>query len=70
MPLNTEDQAELTMLKSVRLELISGQRVSKVTSAGKSIEFSQASLGKVEETIATLERRGRRRRGGAIGFTL
>lgn len=70
MPLTTEDQAELAMLKSVRLELISGQRVSKVSTGGRSIEFSQASLGKVEETIAVLERRGRRRRGGAIGFTL
>ncbi|ADL00690.1 gpW family head-tail joining protein [Brevundimonas subvibrioides] len=69
MALTPEETAELVLLKSVRLDLISGQKVSKVTSGGRSVEFNQASLSRVEETIASLERRSRRRRGGAIGFT-
>ena len=70
MPLTSEELAELAMLKTVRLELISGKKVSKVTSNGRSMEYEKASQGSVEAMIASLERRNRRRRGGAIGFTL
>lgn len=70
MALSTEEEAELGRLRTVRLRLISGENVAKVTSNGRSVEYSQASLPKLEEIISGLERRARRRRGGAIGFRL
>lgn len=70
MALSIEEQAELGRLRTVRLRLISGENVAKITSNGRSVEYSQASLPKLEETISGLERRAGRRRGGAIGFRL
>lgn len=68
MALSIEEQAELVRLRTVRLRLISGENVAKITSNGRSVEYSQASLPKLEEIISGLERRAGRRRGGAIGF--
>ncbi|ANC52435.1 hypothetical protein A4249_01300 [Brevundimonas sp. GW460-12-10-14-LB2] len=68
MALSIEEQAELGRLRTVRLRLISGENVAKITSNGRSVEYSQASLPKLEEIISGLERRAGRRRGGAIGF--
>ncbi len=70
MALTPEENAELAELRAVRLKLISGQAVAKVSSNGRSVEYSQASLSKLEEVISGLERRAGRRRGGAIGFRL
>ncbi|MEJ8403847.1 gpW family head-tail joining protein [Brevundimonas vesicularis] len=70
MALSIEEQAELGRLRTVRLRLISGENVAKITSNGRSVEYSQASLPKLEEIISCLERRAGRRRGGAIGFRL
>nr|WP_314123299.1 gpW family head-tail joining protein [uncultured Brevundimonas sp.] len=70
MALSIEEQAELGRLRTVRLRLISGENVAKITSNGRSVEYSQASLPKLEEIISGLERRAGRRRGGAIGFRL
>lgn len=70
MSLSPEEQSELNQLRAVRTRLISGQHVAKVSANGRSVEYSQASLPKLEELIATLERRARSRRGGAISFRL
>ena len=70
MALSIEEQAELGRLRTVRLRLISGENVAKITSNGRSVEYSQASLPKLEEIISGLERRAGRRRGGAIVFRL
>lgn len=70
MALSIEEQAELGRLRTIRLRLISGENVAKITSNGRSVEYSQASLPKLEEIISGLERRAGRRRGGAIGFRL
>ncbi len=70
MALSIEEQAELGRLRTVRLRLISGENVAKITSNGRSVEYSQASLPKLEEIISGLERRAGRRRGGAVGFRL
>lgn len=70
MALSVEEQADLAQLRSVRTRLISGQAVAKITANGRSVEYSQASLPKLEQVIASLERRERGRRGGAIGFRL
>ncbi|WP_426019012.1 gpW family head-tail joining protein [Brevundimonas sp. DWR2-3-1b1] len=70
MALSIEEQAELGRLRIVRMRLISGENVAKITSNGRSVEYSQASLPKLEEIISGLERRAGRRRGGAIGFRL
>lgn len=70
MPLTTEEKSELDQLRAVRTRLISGQHVAKVSANGRSVEYSQASLPKLEEVIASLERRARGRRGGAISFRL
>lgn len=70
MALSIEEQTELGRLRTVRLRLISGENVAKITSNGRSVEYSQASLPKLEEIISGLERRAGRRRGGAIGFRL
>ncbi len=70
MALTTEQTAELSEMKSAYRRLISGQHVIKVSSGGRSVEYSQANLGRLEEAIAGLELVGRRRRGAAIGFRL
>nr|WP_315051308.1 gpW family head-tail joining protein [uncultured Brevundimonas sp.] len=70
MSLSPEEQSELSQLRAVRTRLISGQHVAKVSANGRSVEYSQASLPKLEEIIASLERRARGRRSGAIGFRL
>lgn len=70
MSLTSDEQSELTELKMVRTRLISGAAVAKVSSHGRSVEYSQANLSKLEEVIAGLERRAGRRRRGAIGFRL
>ena len=70
MALSIEDQLELAQMKAVRARLVSGEQVAKVTANGRSVEYTQASLSKVEEIIAGLERRSRPRRGGAVGFRL
>nr|WP_314525472.1 gpW family head-tail joining protein [uncultured Brevundimonas sp.] len=70
MALSVEDQAELGRLRAVRTRLISGEAVAKISANGRSVEYSQASLPKLEEIISGLERRAGRRRGGAVGFRL
>ena len=70
MPLSPEEQSELNQLRSVRTRLISGAQIAEVSANGRSVKYSQAHLPKLEEVIASLERRARGRRGGAIGFRL
>lgn len=70
MALSIEEQAELGRLRAVRTRLISGEAVAKISANGRSVEYSQASLPKLEGIISGLERRAGRRRGGAIGFRL
>ncbi len=70
MALSPEQQNELIEMKAAYRRLISGQQVAKVSSGGRSVDYSAANIGKLEEAIAGLELVGRRRRGRAIGFTL
>lgn len=72
MALSTEQQARLDALRAAYDELIMGKRVAEVTSAGRTVKYSQADKASLLSTIEGLEclsTPGGRRRG-AIGFRL
>lgn len=73
MALSSEDAARLVRLRARREQIIGGDRVSKVSSGGRSIEKSDPDLAKLDGDIAALEAAsltpsGRVRQRGAIGF--
>lgn len=72
MALSTEDAARLASLKLARDRLISGGQVAKVTSGGRTVEYSQADMSRLDGEICALEASaatsGPVRRRGALGF--
>lgn len=72
MPLSTEDAARLANLKLARDRLISGDQVSKVTSGGRTVEYGQADMTRLDGEIDSLETAATsttpRRKRGAITF--
>ena len=70
MALTTDEMAELASLKAAQTRLLSGGEIAKVSSGGRSIEYRASNLDKIEQLIGALERKGRTRRAGAIGFRL
>lgn len=68
MALSIEEETELAALRVAYSQIISGKAVAKVTSNGRSVEYSQANLARLELRISGLEKGKRRRRGGAVGF--
>ena len=68
MALTTEDTLRLANLKLARDRLISGGQVQKVTSGGRTVEYSQADMTRLDGEIdaletAAVETRPRRKRG-------
>lgn len=70
MPLSEQEMADLEKLKAARLRLISGEGIAKVSTNGRSVEYSQANMSLLEREISALQGRCAPRRGRAIGFRL
>ncbi|MBX9707914.1 MAG: gpW family protein [Caulobacteraceae bacterium] len=72
MALTTEDTLRLANLKLARDRLISGGQVAKVTSGGRTVEYSQADMKRLDGEIDALEaaaiETGPRRKRGAVTF--
>ncbi len=72
MALSTEDAARLVSLKTARDRLISGGQVAKVSSGGRTVEYGQADMSRLDGEIAGLEAaaitNGPVRRRGALTF--
>ena len=74
MALTPEEATLLAKYRSAFAALISGERVSEVTSGGRTVKYGQADLERLEKAIAELEARASApspsRRRGAVGFRL
>ena len=69
MALTPEETLRLAGLRAARDRLIKGESVAKVTSGGRSVDYAQADLGRLEGEIDALAQRdGGRRKRGAITF--
>lgn len=73
MALSTEDAARLAQLRAQMAAALNPDRVSKVTSAGRSIEKANPDLDRLQGQIDALEAAastpsGRLRRRGSITF--
>lgn len=71
MALTAEETARLVRLRADRDAQIGGRGLSKIASGGRSKEFAQADLDRLEGDIAALEAKaltGRARKRGAITF--
>lgn len=76
MALSVEEQQMLTKFRTAWAALISGDKVAKVTSSGRNVEYTKADLPKLEQAIADLEAKALLpagqvlRRRGALRFSL
>jgi len=72
MALSSEDTVRLANLKAARDRLISGGQVAKVTSGGRTVEYGQADMARLDGEIDGLEASATttapRRKRGAITF--
>lgn len=72
MALNPSDEALLAQYRTAYASLITGQMVAKVTSGGRTVEYSQADKGRLETEISRLQcaASGVGPRRGAVRFSL
>lgn len=71
MSLTTEQAQELAALTAARAALLAGERVAKISRNGRSVEYAQVDLDRLDARIAELEaiRDGRAKRR-ALRFSL